>query len=110
MPAEQVMDDVAAELVVRQRLLALQQSEGGRHDDRLPEAAFAAGGAIAFAGAIDEVELAFAANRAAMAAAAIGLLHDQRSPARYCARRSMHSLQPSLWESRCSMDSKNAWR
>src|SRR5688572_2891280 len=108
--AEPVVDGVAAELVVRQRLLALLEPERRRHHDRLPEAILAAGRAVALAGALGEVDLAGEADRAAMAAAMIGLLHGQRCPARNCARRSRHSLQPSWWESRCSIDSKKAWR
>src|SRR5262245_62089597 len=40
--AEEMVDDVVAELIVRQRRFALQQPEGARRDDRLPESLLAA--------------------------------------------------------------------
>src|SRR5689334_20433562 len=74
-PAEQVMDRAAAELIVGEMILALQQPQGRCLDQRLPEALLGADRAVALAGALGEVEIAFEPHRAAMAAAVIGLRH-----------------------------------
>src|SRR5262245_25024469 len=44
--AEEMVNDVATELIVRQRRFALQQPEGVRRDKRLPESLLAADRAV----------------------------------------------------------------
>src|SRR5262245_31773575 len=58
MPTEQVMNDVPAELILRQGIGTVLQPEEVRHDDRLPEAALAADRAVALAGAPVEIQVA----------------------------------------------------
>src|SRR5687768_14666428 len=89
--AEAVMDHFSAELVVDERLLAGKQAEVARRDTRQPGARLEADRAVAFEGALREVEIGLEAHRAAVAAAVIGLLHesgftfwDPRSPSTTC--------------------------
>src|SRR5580700_4102010 len=73
MPAEQVVRDVVAELVVGQSVLASDHPKRLRLDDRAPIPALAADRAVALAGAGGEIDVGLVADRAAMAAAPIGL-------------------------------------
>src|SRR5688572_18124603 len=79
------MVDVAARpirtrgLVVRQDIGALDQAELAGHGEGFPEPRLAAEGAIAAAGAGTKIKIGLEANRPAMAASVIGLLHRTAS-------------------------------
>lgn len=80
MPAEQVMHAVRVELVVGELALARDETERLGPDARAPEALLRADRAIALAGAGGEVDVRLEADRAAMAAAVIGLEHGASLP------------------------------
>src|SRR5712671_939305 len=77
--AEPMVAALAAELIVRDVGLAGQQPKILRLDDRAPVSPLGADRAVALAGSGAEVDIGLEANIAAMAAAAIGLLHQHRS-------------------------------
>jgi hypothetical protein len=70
-----VVYDVGTKLVVHQNVLSLQQPERVGFDDGFPEPRLGADRAVALAGALGQIELAFEADRAAVATAMIGLFH-----------------------------------
>src|SRR5688572_6452087 len=73
--AEVVMNIVAAELVVRQGVLSLEQPEGLCLDHGLPEARLQTDRAVALACSLRQVDLALEAHGPAMAAALVGTVH-----------------------------------
>jgi hypothetical protein len=70
-----MMDGPAAELIVKQSVLSVQQPESVLSGDGLPEPSLGADRAIALARALDRIDLAFEAHGATVAAASVGLLH-----------------------------------
>jgi hypothetical protein len=75
MLTEEMANGPAGELVLGQGLGAFHEPEGTGLDDRLPESAFAANGAVALAGAFGQIQLALEADCAAVAAASILFVH-----------------------------------
>src|SRR5829696_8367944 len=73
---EEVVYGVGAELIVRQNVPSPQQPERVGFDDSFPEPRLGADRAVAPAGALGQIELAFEADLAAVAAAVIGLFHS----------------------------------
>src|SRR5688572_5268763 len=73
--AEQMMDVMRTELVVAERVLALEQPEIFATDADQPGARLAAHRAVAPDRALAEIHVGFVAHRAAMAAAGISLFH-----------------------------------
>jgi hypothetical protein len=78
-PTEEMVDVVAAELVIGEIVLALEDLEILLSCDRLPEATFGTHRTIATARAFRRIEPAFETHCAAMAAALMELFH-RRSP------------------------------
>src|SRR5262245_16086060 len=75
MPAEEMVNVPAAELVVGKFGLALQDAEVVLSRDRLPEPALGADRTVAAAGALGRIEPAFETHSAAMASATMELFH-----------------------------------
>lgn len=73
--AEEVMDSVATELVVRQSVLTLQQPERVGFNNGLPEPRLGTDRAIALARTLGQVDFTFEADTPAMTASSIWLLH-----------------------------------
>jgi hypothetical protein len=74
--AEKVFNAVAVELILREVVLALQQSELLGLHGRPPIAGLEADRTIAFASPLAEIEIDFETNCAAMTAAVIRLVHE----------------------------------
>src|SRR5688572_14967375 len=73
--AEQMVDVMAAELVVAERVLTLEQPELFATDADEPGSSLAAHRAVAPDRALAEINVGFVAHRAAVAAAGISLFH-----------------------------------
>src|SRR5215218_469343 len=79
LPAEEMVNVLAAELVIAELAFALQDTEVFLACDRLPEPALGAHRTIAAAGAFGGIELAFESHGAAVAAALMEFFH-RKSP------------------------------
>src|SRR5689334_12458004 len=89
--AEHVIDAVGAEVVLAERVLALQEAKVGTIDGDQPVAALAADRAVASHCSLTEVDVGFVADRATMAAAGMGLFHRNLLGG-LCGRRSSSRL------------------
>src|SRR5262245_8762484 len=69
---EVIVHSAAAELVIGERLLALEQMEGGGLQDHIPRPHLLADRAIALARPRREIDLGLELDRAAMAASMVG--------------------------------------
>src|SRR5687768_16686881 len=77
LPAKEMVNVLAAELVVAELAFALQDAEVFLARDRFPEPALGAHRTIAAAGAFGGIELAFKSHGAAVAAALMELFHRE---------------------------------
>src|SRR3984893_670763 len=79
-PAERMAYGTAAEAIIGQRILALQQPECILPGDGFPEPTLGAHRAIAATRTLGWIDLAFKTHGAAMAAASVGVLHRKLIP------------------------------
>src|SRR2546422_10590722 len=81
--AEEVMDVLPLELIVRQRVIAFLQRERARRHEREERAGARADRAVALGDGLGEIDVDAVADRAAMAATGMGLEHGSSSGRRY---------------------------